>query len=383
MTEKANETQYSHILRAVAETPWAILPSKFAVIADLLGRRARGDRVSLEEIQASMGQARDPRQALDDPMVAVLPLFGTIFPRANMMSEMSGGTSLAMWIQDLRAAVNSPMVSSIVIDVDSPGGSVEMLPEAAAEIYAARAIKPVIAVADTLAASAAYWLASQAEEFVVSPSASVGSIGIFAAHEDFSERDANAGVKTTLISAGKYKTEGNPFEPLTDEARETMQERVDDYYEMFIADVARGRGVSVEKVRAGFGEGRLVLAGKAVTMGMADRVGTFGEALGSAVREASVTASGFQVPVVTGSASAPVWADGTATGDGTGEALPLISAALLAEEEMPPPEETEAPVEDIVQELEEEEVVEPEMSPEAARAKHVQRRHALRRADLR
>jgi ClpP class serine protease len=92
---------------------------------------------------------------------------------------------------------------------------------------------------------------------------------------------ASEGVKTTLISAGKYKTEGNPYEPLSDEARAAMQAMVDDYYGMFTRAVAKGRGVSVDAVRNGFGEGRMVSASQAVKNGMADRVATLDQVLAS------------------------------------------------------------------------------------------------------
>ncbi|MCC7371633.1 MAG: S49 family peptidase, partial [Chloroflexi bacterium] len=126
-------------------------------------------------------------------------------------------------------------------------------------------------------ASAAYWIASSADEIVVTPSGEVGSIGVFTAHEDISAALEAEGVTVTLISAGKYKTEGNPFEPLSEEARGAIQARVDDYYSMFVRAVARGRGVKPADVRGGFGQGRVVGADEAVRLGMADRVGTMAQ----------------------------------------------------------------------------------------------------------
>jgi ClpP class serine protease len=127
------------------------------------------------------------------------------------MSEMSGGTSVQRFKQSLEAALADDKVTSIMLDIDSPGGSTDLIPEMAAQIRQARKQKPIVAMANTAAASAAYWLGSQASEFVVSPSGKVGSIGVFAAHTDVSEAEAKAGVKTTLISAGKFKTEMSPF----------------------------------------------------------------------------------------------------------------------------------------------------------------------------
>jgi ClpP class serine protease len=114
---------------------------------------------------------------------------------------------------------------------------------------------------------------------VVIPSGEVGSIGVFCAHEDISKAAEQAGVKVSLISAGKYKTEGNEFEPLSDDARADLQSKVDAFYGMFIKAVGRGRRASQENVRNGFGQGRMVLAADAVKEGMADRVATMDDTL--------------------------------------------------------------------------------------------------------
>jgi len=114
---------------------------------------------------------------------------------------------------------------------------------------------------------------------VVTPSGEVGSIGVFAIHQDMSAALDQLGVKITLIAAGKYKTEGNPFEPLGEEAMEAVQGRINDYYDMFTRAVARGRGVRQADVISGFGEGRVVGAEQAVRLGMADRVAPIDEVI--------------------------------------------------------------------------------------------------------
>jgi signal peptide peptidase SppA len=213
------------------------------------------------------------------PVIAVLPLFGTIAHRMGMFSDMSGGTSTEKFQQYLRSAVGDPTVKSIVIDIDSPGGTVNGVPELADEIYQARDVKPVVAVANSQAASAAYYLASQASDIVAIPSGEVGSIGVFAAHEDISKAAENQGVKVSLISAGKYKTEANPFEPLSEEARAALQDKVNNFYDMFVNAVARGRNTSPDAVRNGMGQGRMLQAEPARRAGMVDRVATFDRTL--------------------------------------------------------------------------------------------------------
>jgi capsid assembly protease len=164
--------------------------------------------------------------------------------------------------------------------VDSPGGQVSGIDELSKQIFDARGSKPVVAVANHLAASAAYWIATAADELVVSPSAEVGSIGVFAAHEQLPNTiEGTDGSVVTLISVGKYKTEMSPYEPLTKEARASIYERVADHYGDFIRAVARNRGVKPDDVRNGFGEGRIVGAKQAVSLGMADRVATLEETI--------------------------------------------------------------------------------------------------------
>jgi signal peptide peptidase SppA len=147
-------------------------------------------------------------------------------------------------------------------------------------IVSARAEKRVVACVNSLAASAAYWLACAANEMVVTPGGQVGSVGVYMMHADVSKKMEMEGVKTTFVQAGAFKTEGNPFEPLSAEARAAIQEQVDAYYGMFVKAVAGGRGVAQSAVRDGFGQGRMVMAAEAVKMGMADRVATLDATLG-------------------------------------------------------------------------------------------------------
>jgi signal peptide peptidase SppA len=171
-------------------------------------------------------------------------------------------------------------VKAIVIDVNSPGGAVDGTDELSSMIYAARGTKPIVAHANASANSAAYWIASAADELVVTPGfASIGNIGVRTSHDDMSKAMEMEGVSRTLISAGKYKDEGNPLGPLTEEGRAAIQARVDKAYGSFISAVARNRRVSASTVREGFGQGRSVDGDEAVSMGMADSTATLEETL--------------------------------------------------------------------------------------------------------
>lgn len=295
---QGGDARYPRVMRAILDSPWAIIPSKLATIMDVIQFRADGNRLTDVEIRERVGEADAPEPFLafadadgkvervpyeaaarsgrpGSGAVAVLPLFGTIFSRASLFSDFSGGTTAQGFQQMFGQAVNDPEVGSILIEVDSPGGTVEMIPETAAMIRSARGSKPIVAIANTLAGSAAYYLAAQADEIVATPSSMLGSIGVIGFHTDTSERDAKAGIKTTAIFAGKYKSEGWPFEPLSDEAKAARQGIVNQLYDQFVNDVAKGRGVKASVVREDFGEGRVMTAKDAVTSGMADRVDTF------------------------------------------------------------------------------------------------------------
>lgn len=267
-----------HISQALMETPWAILPAKLEAIIEVVTRYLAGEKLNAEEVQTRIHGATRPPDRITGS-VAILPLFGTIIPRANLFSNTSGATSAEQFGKRFDELINDSTVGAIVLDVDSAGGQVAGVDELSKKIYEARGKKPIVAVANHLAASAAYWIATAADELVVTPSGEVGSIGVFAAHEDISESLAKEGVKVTMISEGKYKTEGNPYEPLSEEARTAIQTRVSESYDAFVKAVARNRGVKAADVRNGFGEGRVVGARQAQTLGMADRIATLDETI--------------------------------------------------------------------------------------------------------
>jgi signal peptide peptidase SppA len=268
---------YPRIISYITEQPWAILESKAVAIMELMALREAGLTLTQQEIEARIGQPkkREPKGG----SIAVLPVMGVLSHRMNLLNEVSGGTSTERLTKDFRQFVGDDTVGAIVLDIDSEGGVIDGIPELAAEIYRSRGTKPIVAVANSMAASAAYYIASAADEIVVTPSGSVGSIGVMHIHAEQSQRAEKEGVKFTVTKAGKYKGEGNPFEPLSEEAEEYIQKTVDKCYEMFVKDVARSRGVGAAEVRNGFGEGRMVLAKDAKQLGMVDRIETLDETL--------------------------------------------------------------------------------------------------------
>lgn len=307
---------YAHVFRYVSTTAWALDPHVLGTLKEIITARISGERLTDAEIEARIGAPIEARREAaarrrtapvrrSGGAVALMSLYGLIAPRASMVESVSGpsGTGLDAFGRQFQTALDDPEVSSIVIDVNSPGGSVDMVPETAALIRRGREQKPVYAVANTNAGSAAYWLASQASRFNATPSGMVGSIGVYSPHTDISEAEAMKGRKTTLVSAGKYKTEGNPFGPLSEEAMAFRQSMVDGYYDWFLNDVAEGRDVKVADVRQGFGEGRYLPAQDALKGGMIDRLATLeetiSEAMGGGVPSGPATGPSGEAPTLT------------------------------------------------------------------------------------
>lgn len=204
--------------------------------------------------------------------VAVIQILGFIDQR-----YWASTTAIGQLIDQL---VLDPAIKAIVLEIDSPGGTLYGVPELAAKLLAAREQKKIVAIANSLMASAAYWIGTAAEEVWVTPGGEVGAIGVWQMHIDASEAMKQIGWAPTIISAGKYKMEGNPYEPLGDEAKVFMQQRIDEYYDLFTKGVAKARGVTPAAVRAGYGAGRVLGAVEAKAANLVDRIGTMDELLG-------------------------------------------------------------------------------------------------------
>lgn len=290
----------ARIIQAAMRQPLALRQDKLAEIAAMLAARAvrgEGDAAAAAfwaAVDKAERQAADQRIAQGRTQgVAVIPIRGTLAHHAGGMREASGGASYESVVSQLDAALAAPEAGAVLLDIDSPGGVVNGLPEAAARIRSARGgDKPVWAIANSGMASAAYWLGAQADRLIATPSAEVGSVGVWAGHEDISAALEMEGRKVTLVQAGARKTDGNPFQPLSEAALADMQAKVDAFEAMFVEDLARGRGMSADAVRKGFGEGAMFLADEAKARGMVDDVMTFEDALSALSAEIARPAAG-------------------------------------------------------------------------------------------
>jgi signal peptide peptidase SppA len=292
------------LLAEYDRTPWALMPERYHAYRAVLLRWESGATASDDIMRkvASDRDVRDARRAASTRAagggVGVLPLYGCLTQRGNAMDDLSGPGSISteMFGKALRALVADDSVGSILIDIDSPGGSVYGAGELADEIFEARKAKPVVGIANSLCASAAYWLGSQCSELYVTPGGEVGSIGVIMAHVDYSKANEMEGVRVSYIVAGQYKAEGNSNEPLSAEARAYEQSRVNDYYSAFIKAVARGRGVPVAAVRSdAWGGGRVLGARDALAEKLVDGVMPFDAALKRARELAKSPASAKSV----------------------------------------------------------------------------------------
>ncbi|PIW39207.1 MAG: Clp protease ClpP [Hydrogenophilales bacterium CG_4_8_14_3_um_filter_62_83] len=209
--------------------------------------------------------------------IAVLPIYGTLVRRTVGLEAESGMASYQELATMLDTAVADPNVAAILLDIDSAGGESGGVFDLADRVAAAAKRKPVWALANDMAFSAAYAIGSAASRFIVTRTGGVGSIGVIAMHADQSVKDAKDGVRYTTVFAGARKNDLNPHEPISDEAHAFLKNEVERVYGMFVETVSRNRGVSADAVRAT--EASIYYGADAVAAGLADAVGTFDDAL--------------------------------------------------------------------------------------------------------
>lgn len=267
-----------NIIEEVYGTPWLITEQGLKNITSILERKMSGEGLSEQEMNLilEMKERNDNTFELPDkPSAGILPVKGSLFPRANLFSSMSGGVSVEELRANFKAMVESDMVESILLDFNTPGGKVDMIAEFANDIFEARGTKPIVASVNSLCASAGYYLASQADEIYSTDSGIIGSIGVIGVHQEASQREEKAGIKSTVFTAGEYKGIGNPHEPLSESDKFHMQEQLDETYTEFIDAVARGRGVDTSLVLENYGKGLVYKPKKALTRGMIDGIETY------------------------------------------------------------------------------------------------------------
>jgi signal peptide peptidase SppA len=234
-------------------------------------RRSRIDEAKSAATSATVRAAKGK--------IGLIRIHGPVQQRMTSELDKAGGTSLEEVGFAFDALMAAPEVGAIVLHFDSPGGSCYGTEEMGDKVYAARGVKKVYAISDSLMCSAAFWIGTAAEVVCCTPGGDVGSVGVYACHVDESKALADEGLTVTMVQAGQFKTEFSSHQPLTDDARSQLQGEVNNTYAKFIKAVARNRGVAPAVVKGDYGQGRPMNADQALAAGAIDKVITFDELL--------------------------------------------------------------------------------------------------------
>jgi|GEM_PF-193497 len=297
-----------HLVRnALASQRWAIKADHLPLLAAIAER----DHSEVHRIASELGRPRfvigsDAPQSLNlrggQPFgysggafvrdgVAVIGLDGPLFPKANMMTQMSGATSLDMVAADYQAALDDDGVRSIILAANSPGGVVGGPGEFARAIASRESEKPVWTYVSGLCCSAMYWIASATDRIVSAEDGLIGSIGVVVLAESQEKPDAQGYRQYEIVSSNA----GNKRpDPSTDEGRAEIVRELDEIEAVFHADVASGRGVSVETVRSDFGQGGVFAGAEALARGMIDEIGSLETVLARLAGASTGVTAGIQ-----------------------------------------------------------------------------------------
>lgn len=264
----------------IVNGPWSIIPAMLEEIQQVYITHLRGEKIDIKAVEQKLGRPLNNEQKpyQVENGTAVIPIQGVIAKKMNMFSQISGGVSSEQVKKNFQEAMADPEVQKVLLYIDSPGGTVDGTHELADSIFQARGQKPITAYTDGQMCSAAYLIGSAADNrYISSDSTAVGSIGVIGRHVDVSKREETAGIKTTVLTAGKYKGVGHSYAPLSQEHQDIMQGQLDYMYTTFVDTVARNLGISTEKVVADMAEGRLFIGKQAITAGLVDGVSTIEE----------------------------------------------------------------------------------------------------------
>ncbi|MBX9937110.1 MAG: S49 family peptidase [Burkholderiaceae bacterium] len=273
---------YPHLSARLFNAPLLLHPQKLdAIIAGIGPRLLGGKSLQLDAISAQAPEMFSTRKTTRADMergfkvvdgVAVVSAMGALVHRTRMEADSTmliGYNDLAATAE---AAMDNPEVHAILQVYDSPGGEVAGAFEYGQRLLDMRGKKPMIAIADSMAASAAYLAASAADEVVLTATGYVGSVGVVMRHVDFSKALENDGIQVTHIFAGAHKVDGNPYEPLPTDVRASFQEDIESLYAMFVQAVSTHTGLSTEAVRAT--QARTYRGQTAIDVGLARRIST-------------------------------------------------------------------------------------------------------------
>ena len=260
--------------------PWMITPEKLAELKAAFSAHMKDGKIKTKDLESrAPGTVEDFQGKWQYDILkgaAIIPIKGIISKNPTVFSFFFSGTSTKKVARLIEEALNNRDVTAIVLDIDSPGGTVDGTQELAEFIFDRRGQKPIVTFTDGMVASGAYYIGAAADKiFISGDMPPVGSIGVVTSHIDYSKMDERCGIKETEIYAGKYKRIASYVEPLSNEGREYLQDQVDYIYSIFVNDVAKYRNVSVDTVLKDMADGQIFIGRQALDAGLVDGVSTF------------------------------------------------------------------------------------------------------------
>lgn len=268
-------TAYSHIAHRLFGVPLLVEATYASVVLSVLASRLDTEPTApMEKPERFM---RPDREAVfyRDAGIAVVPIVGGTVHRGAIINPPSGLQSYTATQNLITSLVGSPAVRGILLDIDSCGGEAAGIAEFSKFLTDIGKDIPVWAAVNTTACSAAYWIACSADRVYAAKHSRVGSIGVYVVHQDVSKAMAKRGVVTSFVYAGKHKIDGNPFAPLPDDVRASMQAGVDALYCDFVAHVADRRELADAVVRKT--EAAVFGPEQALDLGLIDGIASFGD----------------------------------------------------------------------------------------------------------
>lgn len=238
-----------HLASRLFNTPLMVEQGKLEVILDVFMKKLDGVQMAALE-SGDQDKTRRNRNYSVKSGVAIIPVWGTLVNRGLTLGPQSGMTSYEYIQTSVEMAMQDDDVNSILFDVDSPGGEADGAFDLSDFIYNQRGKKKMVAMADGMAASAAYAIASAADEVYSTRTAVTGSVGVIAVHMDKSGENEKKGINVTIVRQGAKKAALNPFEPLTQDASDKLNAEVSGLYDEFVNLVARNRGISADAVKS-------------------------------------------------------------------------------------------------------------------------------------
>jgi signal peptide peptidase SppA len=271
----------------VMTAPWAIVPTKLIEMREVYLTHTRGEKIDLKKIRAQERPV-EPEAYHNASGVAIIPVEDVLTKSRSFFSFIFGGTSMRDIGDAVMQAMNDPSVHSIILHVDSPGGTVDGTETLVNLISSYRGQKPIVAYGDGLVASAAYWVSAAADKIIIAgETTEVGSIGVVATHVDLSKQDEMFGEKYTEITAGSYKRIASMHKPLSDEGKAYIQGQVDHIYQVFVDSIASLRGRSVEQVLEA-ADGKIFIGKAAVDAGLVDGIASLDELINKLKEESQM-----------------------------------------------------------------------------------------------